>query len=136
MQILVNLISNAIKYTPHGYVKVIFTCGSQELNIQVKDSGTGITERDQKNLFQVFGLLDGGSSHTRSGIGLTLCKQVLDHWGGGIQLNSKERLGTEVNVEVPVKFDDPDESTFTFEEEGEEFWGLNISESITRKWVM
>ena len=46
MQILVNIISNAIKYTPQGFVKVIFSCGSQELYIQVKDSGTGITEKD------------------------------------------------------------------------------------------
>jgi len=42
-------------------------------------------------------------------------------------LNSKERLGTEVNIEVPVKFDEPDESIWCFTEEEEDFEGLTVS---------
>jgi signal transduction histidine kinase len=101
---LVNLISNAVKYTRQGSIQVQFVHSPGQLEVVVKDSGMGIPEKEQKNLFQVFGLIDGGNQHTRSGIGLTLCKQVLDHWGGSILINSKERLGTEARIQVPVSW--------------------------------
>ncbi len=100
-QILTNLLSNAIKFTHQGSVKLVasLTDASAELatvQFQITDTGIGISPEAQRKIFQPFG--QGDRSTTRSyggtGLGLIICKQLLDLMGGEMGFESREREGT------------------------------------------
>ncbi|TNV84459.1 hypothetical protein FGO68_gene5675 [Halteria grandinella] len=98
-QILMNLLQNAVKFTYHGsiMVKIAFERQNKFLTVEVTDTGIGISEADQKNLFQVFGKLKNTQSTNTSGIGLGLyiCRQLCKALRGDIVLkSSEERVGT------------------------------------------
>lgn len=101
LQILVNLTSNAIKFTEAGSVIVEVGALKQEtqlqLRIKIKDTGIGIPEEHQKHLFQSFTQAD--SSTTRkfggTGLGLSIVKQLLEMQGGTVELTSEPEEGTE-----------------------------------------
>jgi len=100
-QILGNLISNAIKFTSTGYV--CLTCHSQRLRknhhqlfFSVKDSGMGIAQDKQANIFNAFE--QGGHGHQHpggTGLGLNLCQSLAELMGSNIQLTSSEQQGSE-----------------------------------------
>ena len=105
-QILVNLISNAIKFTEHGKIEVSVRCDDQGtasaaagihvLRFAVSDSGIGISEEIRMRLFQPFGQAD--SSTTRkyggTGLGLAICKQLTQLLGGEIGADSEPGKGS------------------------------------------
>lgn len=110
-QILNNLISNAVKFTDTGGIKVNLstriTDGEQVLiNVSVKDSGIGIANDGQHRLFKSFSQLSEASGVTRggSGLGLAICKDIVQMMKGEITLKSQPGMGTqvEVNLCVPV----------------------------------
>jgi PAS domain S-box-containing protein len=101
-QILWNLLSNAIKFTSVG--EVVLRVSAEEegdqsvrLRFQVRDTGIGIDEKDQKSLFRPFTQVD--SSVTRkyggTGLGLVICRQLVTLMGGSIGLNSRKGAGSE-----------------------------------------
>jgi len=101
-QILWNLLSNAIKFTSIG--EVVLRVSAEEendqsvrLRFQVRDTGIGISEDDQKALFKPFTQVD--SSVTRkyggTGLGLVICRQLVTLMGGSIGLNSQRGSGSE-----------------------------------------
>ena len=101
-QILINLISNAIKFTEQGHILVTCRVMADEsdklqLRFTVQDTGVGITEKKQATIFQPFTQAD--SSITRqfggTGLGLTICKQLVGLMGGEIGLTSSLGHGTE-----------------------------------------
>jgi len=108
-QILSNLISNAIKFTSDGFVRVTLTVerSSEEprLIISVKDSGIGISEEDHDKVFLEF--IQVGRSQTGSnkgtGLGLAICRKVVDLMGGTIKLQSQLGHGSEFVVKLPFK---------------------------------
>jgi len=107
-QVLINLIGNAVKFTEHGYVStgVAFIPakdGSPMLQIKIKDTGIGMSERAQKKIFEQFTQAD--NSVTRryggSGLGTTIAKQLIELMGGSINLKSAEGQGTTFTLTLP-----------------------------------
>ncbi len=128
-QVLNCMLSNAIKFTNEGGVRVKVAClddsmDKVKLRIAVADSGIGISDEDKNKLFIRFSQVD--SSDTRkyggSGLGLVITKQIVELMGGNITVQSKEGLGSTFIVEVPLKLIKPadmdaEESAATQEEE-------------------
>ncbi len=115
-QILLNLISNAIKFTDQGAVKVHVSStpgkqGNSTLHISVEDTGIGVAPEDRDSLFDVFTMAD--QSHTRtsegSGLGLAICKQLVTRMGGNISFDSEAGKGSLFHVEVELENGDPNE---------------------------
>lgn len=109
-QVLNCLLSNAIKFTSEGGVRVKVACIDDTLDkiilrIAVVDSGIGIADEDKSKLFIRFSQVD--ASDTRkyggSGLGLVITKQIVELMGGNISVQSKEGLGSTFIVEVPLK---------------------------------
>jgi len=107
-QVLNNLISNAIKYSePKTKVTVTVKAvlGDNEVWISIEDHGHGIPEGDLKNLFEFFGKADvkptGGESST--GLGLAICKKMVEAHGGRIWFESREARGSVFTFSLPVK---------------------------------
>lgn len=99
-QILINLISNAIKFTPKGEINVFadFIEEKQEiilLEFSVKDTGIGIKKDRQKKLFQPFSQADTSTTrhHGGTGLGLAISKQLVELMGGSITMESKPSQG-------------------------------------------
>ena len=115
-QVLNCLLSNAIKFTSEGGVRVKVACIDDvldkiKLRIAVADSGIGISDADKNKLFIRFSQVD--ASDTRkyggSGLGLVITKQIVELMGGSISVQSKEGLGSTFIVEVPLKIIKPAE---------------------------
>ncbi len=94
--ILRNLISNAIKFTDEGTVKVIAKKGDHEIVISVEDNGIGISEADQLKLFRLDSDLSrqGTQKEEGSGLGLVLCREFVEKHGGEIWVQSKIDKGS------------------------------------------
>lgn len=109
-QILNCLLSNALKFTPEGSVRVKIAAidtGTDAINIRiaVADSGIGISEKNMDKLFIRFSQVD--ASDTRkfggSGLGLVISKQICELMGGTITVQSKEGIGSTFIAEIPLK---------------------------------
>ncbi len=109
-QILNCLLSNALKFTSEGSVRVKVAAidtdkESINMRIAVADSGIGISEKDMDKLFVRFSQVD--SSDTRkyggSGLGLVISKQIAELMGGTISVQSKEGIGSTFIAEIPLK---------------------------------
>lgn len=105
-QILLNILTNAIKFTPKGFIQ--FGYRMQDKNtilFYVRDSGIGIPQKDQKHVFQYFRQLE--NSLTRkyggTGLGLAISKNLVRLMGGTIWLESKEKKGTTFFFTLPYK---------------------------------
>jgi signal transduction histidine kinase/CheY-like chemotaxis protein len=102
-QILYNLVSNAIKFTPHGgRVQIGAERGDGEIRISVTDSGIGISREDQERIFDEFSQL--GDSATRSegtGLGLALTRRLVEAHGGRIDVESAIGRGSRFVVTLP-----------------------------------
>ena len=112
-QVLVNLLSNAVKFTEHGDIILSVTQQSESehhvvLRFQVKDTGMGISNKDQTRLFQAFTQVD--SSHQRkyggTGLGLSIVKRLVGLMGSHIQLNSQLEEGSTFFFDVNLKKSD------------------------------
>ena len=115
-QVLNCLLSNAIKFTNEGGVRVKVAClddrlDKVKLRIAVADSGIGISDADRSKLFIRFSQVD--ASDTRkyggSGLGLVITKQIVELMGGSINVQSKEGVGSTFIVEIPLKLIKPAE---------------------------
>ncbi len=119
-QILINLVSNAIKYTAKGGVSVSVcvdneksraTCNNAFLKIEVSDTGAGIDEKDMDKLFKPFVRVEKNNSMAKgSGYGMFVVKGLIELLGGTINVVSKVNEGTTFIVSVPVLL--PAESSF------------------------
>lgn len=109
-QILVNIVNNAVKFTDHGEVVVEFGAEEQggdslRLRVTVRDTGKGIDDQTREQLFLAFasGTRPQSTQTYGSGLGLTICKRLLDSMGGSIDIGAREGAGTTVSFEVPVQ---------------------------------
>jgi signal transduction histidine kinase len=103
-QILINLLSNALKFTPQGgEVKVIARVVPAGLTMAVSDSGIGIAPEDIPKVMERFGMVDSSMSrhHSGTGLGLPLSKQLAEAHGGSLVLESTLHVGTTVTVTLP-----------------------------------
>lgn len=102
-QILINLISNSVKFTPeHGRITVSAGIDTQQnIFFSVSDTGIGITEADIPKALSVFGQVHRSQSHEGTGLGLPLCKMYAELHGGKLILTSKQNEGTTVKIVFP-----------------------------------
>lgn len=100
-QVLINLVSNGIKYNrSNGRVKIACREIEERLIIEVEDNGVGITKEDQKVVFKPFHRLDHGKQTIEgTGIGLAVTKQLVELMGGTIRLESEFGVGSRFIVE-------------------------------------
>ncbi|MDQ2799386.1 MAG: response regulator, partial [Armatimonadota bacterium] len=105
-QVLTNLVSNAIKYTPEGgWVKVsLEVAGDASVTTCVADSGIGVAPEDQKKLFQKFFRADNSSTREASGtgLGLVIAKTIIELLGGAIWLESEPGRGSRFFFTLPL----------------------------------
>jgi CheY-like chemotaxis protein len=107
-QLLVNLIGNAIKYTEKGSVNVRLDGKRFDdhrrmlLGLEVEDTGIGIAPQDQARIFEPFIQAGGASDQQGVGLGLSICRQVVNMMGGTIAVRSTPGEGSLFTVEVPV----------------------------------
>ncbi|MBS4197129.1 ATP-binding protein [Lederbergia citri] len=105
VQVLTNLVSNAIKFSPDGgTVEVTLRNNHNNLVISVRDEGLGISEKDIHTLFQKFKRIDNSERRKigGTGLGLAISKEIIEQHGGKIWIESKERKGTTVFITLPV----------------------------------
>ena len=102
--VLINLISNALKYSPeNSLVTIVTSMKDKMLEIQIKDQGMGIPEQDQKHLFERFFRAKNVTNLQGTGLGLNIVKRYLDLMGGTITFKSSENQGTSFIVTLPLE---------------------------------
>ncbi len=105
-QIIENLVSNAIKFTSSGYVRVNVALKSPEqIEITVRDTGIGIVEDKLAKIFEPFQQLDSGNTRRYEGVGLglSIVRQIVTAMHGTIKVESKPGFGTHFHILVPIK---------------------------------
>jgi signal transduction histidine kinase len=104
-ELFVNLISNAIKYTPKGGLVRVSLVKESNLHVrlEVQDSGIGIPEEDRSRLFTEFFRSKNAKAFTQdgTGLGLVIVKEILDFINGRIQVESEVGKGTRFIVRLP-----------------------------------
>ena len=103
VQILLNLIHNAVKFTEKGTVDIVVRCDAQQLAVDVIDTGIGIKPDQVVNLFEAFRQLDGSARRTYegAGLGLYLCRKLLTLMSGTITAHSVFGHGTRISFRLP-----------------------------------
>jgi len=102
-KIVLNLLSNALKSTFEGEIRVTTRATESGAELSVTDTGTGISESDLPHLFRRFQRIDGARrrSHEGSGIGLALVQELVEMQGGSIRVHSTLDVGTAFTVTLP-----------------------------------
>jgi PAS domain S-box-containing protein len=108
-QVIDNLISNAIKFTPRGRVEVYIAWENEALKIQVRDTGIGISPEVQDYIFEAFRQGDGSKKrqHGGSGMGLSITARLVRLMGGNITIDSDLGEGSTFTVELPLSLSSP-----------------------------
>jgi signal transduction histidine kinase len=100
-RVLFNLIQNAIRHTPEdGSVTVAAESAGQAIEIEVSDTGSGVPEAERERVFEPFFRGDASRGTVGSGLGLSICRAIIEVHGGRIWLTSTEN-GTRVRFTVP-----------------------------------
>jgi len=97
-QILINLISNAVKYTDVGTITITLSF-SPGLKIVVEDTGRGLSDMEKSKLFERFSNI--GGQYKPSHLGLFVCKKTVEALSGTIEVVSREGVGTQFTVRLP-----------------------------------
>ncbi len=120
-QILLNLINNSSKFTNEGYIKLLVesldeTMDSVVLKFTVEDTGLGMDSRDLDELFQEFRQLENPltKQHKGTGLGLVICKNVINAMGGEIWVESEKDKGSKFIFSIPVIKASPDKFVDSF----------------------
>lgn len=106
--IISKLLDNAVMYTRNGFVSLRMSMATEgdekRLTVTVEDSGIGIKESMQEKVFLPFMQREGGMQRRYGGlgVGLTICKELVDFLGGGLSLQSMRKQGTQVDFSLPV----------------------------------
>jgi PAS domain S-box-containing protein len=103
IQVVINLISNAVKFTDQGYIICRARRTSQEITVSIIDSGMGISREDQPKVFEKFKQV--GDTLTDkpkgTGLGLPICKEIVEHHGGLIWVESEQGKGSNFSFTLP-----------------------------------
>jgi signal transduction histidine kinase len=103
-QILLNLLSNALKFTPEGEVRIVARHhADDQVTIAVTDTGIGISRPNQQTIFDAFGQSESfyAASQTGTGLGLSICRRLATILGGDITLESELGRGSTFTLVLP-----------------------------------
>ncbi|MCW3786381.1 sensor histidine kinase [Plebeiibacterium sediminum] len=101
-QILDNLLSNALKFTENGFLKIAYEVQGTDIVISVEDTGIGIPENKRKNIFERFAQLkDPNKSYGGAGLGLAICKAYINKMGGDIWVETSMDSGSIFKFTLP-----------------------------------
>jgi two-component system chemotaxis sensor kinase CheA len=106
-QVLINLLGNGIKFTEKGKIELVVSLALDKmLQFAVSDTGIGISEDNQKLIFEEFRQLDGSTTrkYSGTGLGLAICKKIIDLLGGKIWLESAEGKGSTFLFTIPIQY--------------------------------
>ncbi len=133
-QVLLNILSNAVKFTKHGEIIITASKVSEKYyQISISDTGIGIAPTIQQGLFQAFAQGDNSTTriHGGSGLGLAICRQLISLMGGTITLDSKEGHGSTFTIVLPLAESAADSSiNMTLHQRG--LYLFHTSEAICR----
>jgi signal transduction histidine kinase len=103
-QVLMNLIDNAIKYSPSGGDVVVRAYGEDgHVRVDVRDRGPGIAKDDQRLIFEKFGrVTGGGATKPGTGLGLFIARSIAEAHGGALDVVSSPDQGSTFTLELPV----------------------------------
>ena len=143
MQVILNLINNANKFTENGLIKT-FVTGTQKDNstwdvtIKISDNGCGIPEEEQKNVFKEFfsGKDKFNKNSTGMGLGLTLTKKLLSLYNSNIFLESKVNLGTDISFTINLEEATPSQAVLEFEISNSPCLVLLVEDNLISQKVM
>ena len=105
VQVLINLISNAVKFTPHGSIRgEARLIDADFVELAIVDTGTGIAPEDQTAVFEKFRQVGDTltGKPTGTGLGLSICKEIVEHHGGTIRVESELGVGSRFSFTLPV----------------------------------
>ncbi len=106
IQVMLNLLNNAAKFTPSGSITYGYDLLGKKLHFFVKDTGIGISPENQQRLFKRFDRINSNVQGT--GLGLSICKHLIEHMGGEVGLDSKgEGYGSNFWFNMPYEPVDP-----------------------------
>ncbi|MDZ7742138.1 MAG: ATP-binding protein [Bacteroidota bacterium] len=115
-QVLLNLISNSVKFTRSGNIDLIVSlenqkAGKYDIAFVVKDTGSGIARKDLRKIFDEFEQSSSNASQSAqgTGLGLAIVKKITDLFGGSLDLKSQEGKGTEIRLVIPLSEAKPEE---------------------------
>lgn len=105
-QILTNIIGNAVKFTKKGSVDIAVSNDAENIFIEVKDSGIGISDDELPHIFDEFRQADGSSSrpYEGTGLGLAIANKLTQILGGSIRVKSKLGKGSVFTIILPIKW--------------------------------
>jgi signal transduction histidine kinase len=104
-QVMVNLLANAVKYTPPGGRIDVTACAHEGAAVvSVRDTGIGIPQHDLQNLFTRFFRASNATAQgiPGTGLGLAIIQTIVSHHGGDVAVESQEGAGTTVTVKIPL----------------------------------
>ena len=104
VQVLLNLVGNAIKFTDSGEVDIRVAAENGMFNVQVADTGRGIAPDDQERIFQEFQQVDGTTTKEKggTGLGLAIAKRIVEMHGGRIWIESTLGEGSIFRFSLPL----------------------------------
>ena len=123
VQIINNVLSNAVKFTEEGTVRFQLKCSQEEadlsrFSIQISDTGVGMDLEHQKTVFDSFGQMK--HNHKREfggiGLGLAIVKHLVNLFGGTIRIDSQPDRGTDVFIELPISVSSHESTVSQFKE--------------------
>jgi CheY-like chemotaxis protein len=105
-RILLNLVTNAIKFTDQGSVDIAASSSGQEVCFAVIDTGIGIDPDKRDHIFEEFRQVDGSATrrHQGTGLGLAICRRLANLLGGRIEVESEPGRGSTFTLSVPLKY--------------------------------
>ena len=107
-QLLVNLLENALKYTPAGSpITITASATADELSVEVKDRGPGVPRDQEERIFNKFHRLGTNGRQGGVGLGLTICRGIITAHGGRIGVENREGGGASFGFTIPIEGDPP-----------------------------
>ena len=106
IQVMINLISNAVKFTDNGKVKCKVYRKRKDLVVSITDTGIGIAPEDHAAVFEQFKQVGGDTLTDKpkgTGLGLPICKEIIEHHSGQIWLESEPGKGSTFSFSIPLK---------------------------------
>jgi K+-sensing histidine kinase KdpD/DNA-binding response OmpR family regulator len=105
IQVVINLISNAVKFTDKGSIRCTVSRNQDEIIVGISDTGIGIAVEDHAAVFEQFKQVGGDTLTDKpkgTGLGLPICKQIVEHHGGRLWLESEPGKGSTFSFAIPI----------------------------------